>query len=76
MSLPDASHDALAAALDFYRHAGVDVAVGERPRNYLAEGQAPAPGPMRGPAAPEPDRRPSAPRPAAPPQVSRPLNPA
>ncbi|MFO1137340.1 MAG: uracil-DNA glycosylase [Rhodoblastus sp.] len=46
MPAPDApsrdaqSQDALAAALDFYRHVGVDIAVGEAPRDFLAESQA------------------------------------
>ena len=37
---PDAlSQDALAAALDFYRHVGVDIAVGEAPRNFFEESE-------------------------------------
>jgi len=45
MPAPDApsrdaqSRDALAAALDFYRHVGVDIALGEAPRDFLAESQ-------------------------------------
>ncbi len=43
MPAPDApSPDAVAAALDFYRHVGVDMAVGETPRDYFAESQAAA----------------------------------
>jgi DNA polymerase len=46
MPAPDAPssdaqlRDALAAALDFYRHVGVDIAVGETPRDFFAESQA------------------------------------
>ncbi|HMN70947.1 MAG TPA: uracil-DNA glycosylase [Rhodoblastus sp.] len=41
MAAPDApTHDALAAALDFYRHVGADIAVGEAPRNFFAESEA------------------------------------
>lgn len=40
MPASDASRDALAAALDFYRHVGVDIAVGETPRDFFAESQA------------------------------------
>lgn len=47
------SRDALAAALDFYRHVGVDIAMGEAPRDFLAESQvvqqrAGAPSPLAG----------------------------
>ncbi len=33
------SRDALAAALDFYRHVGVDIALGESPRDFFSESQ-------------------------------------
>lgn len=36
------SRDALAAALDFYRHVGVDIALGEAPRNFFGESEAAA----------------------------------
>lgn len=40
MPAPDApSRDALAAALDFYRHVGVDIAIDETPRDWFAETQ-------------------------------------
>ncbi len=43
MPAPDVpSRESLAAALDFYRHVGVDVALGEAPRNFLEESEAAA----------------------------------
>jgi len=36
------SRDTLAAALDFYRHVGVDIALGEAPRNFFGESEAAA----------------------------------
>lgn len=49
------SRDALAAALDFYRHVGVDIAVGEAPRDFLSESEAAAA--RRGEVAFEPAQR-------------------
>lgn len=40
--MPAPSRDTLAAALDFYRHVGVDIAVGEAPRNFFEESEAAA----------------------------------
>ncbi|MBX3524631.1 MAG: uracil-DNA glycosylase [Rhodoblastus sp.] len=43
MPTPDApSPDSLAAALDFYRHVGVDIALGEAPRDYFGESESAA----------------------------------
>ena len=36
------SRETLAAALDFYRHVGVDIALGEAPRNFFGESEAAA----------------------------------
>ena len=84
MPAPDASRDALAAALDFYRHAGVDMALDDAPHDRFAESKAAHDRPAM-PSQPSPAARPplSAPpeaqrdRPApAAPIVARPLNPA
>ncbi|MCC0004407.1 MAG: hypothetical protein H6872_04420 [Methylobacteriaceae bacterium] len=58
MPAPDAPsrdallQDSLAAALDFYRHVGVDIALGEASRNFFAESEAAAaaktPSPLAG----------------------------
>ena len=42
MPAPETSRDGLAAVLDFHRHAGVDVALGEAPRDRIAEARAEA----------------------------------
>ena len=82
MPFPDApSRDALAGALDFYRHAGVDIAIGAHPRDRIAEARAAA---ERGGAQQRSERAPLPPplkikRPAEPapqPQAVRALNPA
>ena len=55
MPAPDTdapSQEALAAALDFYRHVGVDIALGEAPRDFLADFEAAKQAPARSPAAP------------------------
>jgi DNA polymerase len=92
MPAPDATRDALAAALDFFRHAGVDLAIDERPRDRIAEARAalerakdaPAPPPAAAPTALQPRRQaefpprplPGRESPPAAPVVARPLNPA
>lgn len=76
------SRDALAAALDFYRHAGVDIVVGATPRDHFAEAaqagrEAPPSPPATRRLAPDaPQAGEGRPRPPPPPQAARPLNPA
>ena len=42
MPASETSRDGLAAALDFHRHAGVDIALGDAPRDRIAEARAEA----------------------------------
>lgn len=87
MPAPDASRDALAAALDFYRHAGVDLAVDARPHDRIAEARAalerakeapPQPAALQPsrPAETAPRAFPTRDAPPAAPVVARPVNPA
>jgi uracil-DNA glycosylase len=78
------SPDALAAVLEFYRHIGVDLAIGDAPRDRFAEAalertraSEPAPAPPRL-STPAPLRQPPEPRASREtlPQAARPLNPA
>jgi uracil-DNA glycosylase len=80
------SPDALAAVLEFYRNIGVDLAIGDAPRDRFAEAEAekarasePAPALSRA-APPAPLRQPPEPRASREtpplPQAARPLNPA
>ncbi len=70
MPAPDASRDALAAALDLYRHAGVDMALDDSPHDRFAESKPAA----ERPAEPRAPAQPLRDRPA--PVVARPVNPA
>jgi uracil-DNA glycosylase len=75
MPAPDLSRDALAAALDFYRHAGADLAVGDLPRDRFAESRAASERPRAAQVAPGAERAAGPERSAAAPAPLRELPP-